>query len=145
MASTQPSTQKLNLKIFGKKLQKINCETFHRKTYFAWFCEFVSNLLSKIVWGNRSLFLTRYRLLDLTFSEDFSIRKAHSLFKLIFKASQLQKTSEYAKSNTLHFIFNYEFGTKHCSSCSREVFMKRFYFYLLKTDHFCGFSALLNK
>ena len=95
MASTQPSTQKVNLKIFGKKLQKINCETFHRKTYFAWFCEFVSNLLSKIVWGNRSLFLTRYRLLDLTFSEDFSIRKAHSLFKLIFKASQLQKTPEY--------------------------------------------------
>ena len=95
MTSTQPSTQKLNLKIFGKKLQKINCETFHRKTYFAWFCEFVSNLLSKIVWGNRSLFLTRSRLLDLTFSEDFSIWKAHSLFKLIFKASQLQKIPEY--------------------------------------------------
>ena len=34
---------------FGKKLQKINCETFRRKTYFAQFCEFVSNLLFKIV------------------------------------------------------------------------------------------------
>ena len=31
------------------------------------FAEFVYNLLSKIVWGNRSLFLTRSRPLDFTF------------------------------------------------------------------------------
>ena len=32
-----------------KKLQKISCKTFHRKTYFTWFREFVSNPLHKIV------------------------------------------------------------------------------------------------
>ena len=32
-----------------KKLQKIRCKTFHRKTYFTWFREFVSNPLHKIV------------------------------------------------------------------------------------------------
>ena len=35
MASTQPSTLMPNFDVFGKQLQKINCKTFHRKTYFA--------------------------------------------------------------------------------------------------------------
>ena len=30
MASTWPSTQKPNFDVFGKKLQKISCKTFHR-------------------------------------------------------------------------------------------------------------------
>ena len=30
-------------------------------------------------------------------------------------------------------------------SFSKEVFMKRFYFYQLNTDHFGGFNAFLNK
>ena len=45
----------------------------------------------------------------------------------------------------LHFSVKYEFGTKRCSSCSGAVFMKRFYFFVLKTDHFLGFNAFLNK
>ena len=47
MPNTQPSTQKSILTFFGKKSQKISCKTFHRKN--CKFCEFVSNLLSKIV------------------------------------------------------------------------------------------------
>ena len=35
MASTQPSILMPNFDVFGKQLQKINCKTFHRKTYFA--------------------------------------------------------------------------------------------------------------
>ena len=35
MASTQPTTLMPNFDVFGKQLQKINCKTFHRKTYFA--------------------------------------------------------------------------------------------------------------
>ena len=34
---------------FCKKLQKMSCKTFHRKTYFAYFPEFVSKLSFKIV------------------------------------------------------------------------------------------------
>ena len=30
-------------------------------------------------------------------------------------------------------------------SCSKELFMKRFYFYQLNTDHFEGFHAFLKK
>ena len=35
MASTQLSTHKPNLSLFGRTLQKINCKTFCTKTYFA--------------------------------------------------------------------------------------------------------------
>ena len=76
MASTQQYTEIPNFDVLGKILQKISCKTFHKKTYFAYFCEFVSNLLSKIVWGNKSLFLTWSRALDFTFSGDFSVCKA---------------------------------------------------------------------
>ena len=41
-----------------------------------------------------------------------------------------------SKNTILCFSVKYEFGTKHCSSCSRVVFMKRFYFFPLKTVHF---------
>ena len=34
---------------FRKNLQKLSCKTFHRKAYFAQFCEFVCKFLSKIV------------------------------------------------------------------------------------------------
>ena len=51
----------------------------------------------------------------------------------------------FSKNTILHFGVKYEFGTKRCSSCNRAVFKKRFYFNLLKTDHFWCFNALLNK
>ena len=34
IASTKPMTQKTNFDIYGKKLRKISCKTFHRKTCF---------------------------------------------------------------------------------------------------------------
>ena len=37
------------LTFFGKKWQKIRCKRFHRKIFFALFCEFVYNSLPKIV------------------------------------------------------------------------------------------------
>ena len=49
MAITQPTTRKPNFDVFGNNWQKISSKAFHRKTYFALFCEFVHNLLSKIV------------------------------------------------------------------------------------------------
>ena len=128
-------------------MQKIRSKTFHRKTYFAWFCEFVSKLLPKIVSRNRFSFLTQWKPLDFTFSEILEFDKAYLTFKLIFKATQLQKMPEFDifQKTTFHFSVKYEFGTKCYSSCSRAVFMKKFYFYLLKTDYFWGYSAFLNK
>ena len=38
----------------------------------------------------------------------------------------------------------YEFRTKRCSTCIRPVFMKVFFFSLLKSDHFWDFNAFLN-
>ena len=46
-----------------------------------------------------------------------------------------------SKNTILCFSVKYEFGTKHCSSCSRVVFMKRFYFFLLKLFIFHGIFA----
>ena len=65
----------------------------------------------------------------------------------IFKADQLQKLLEYdilKKKNILHFSIKSELGTKRCSSCSRVVFMKICYFYVLKFDNFWGFNAFSN-
>ena len=39
----------------------------------------------------------------------------------------------------------YNFGTKRCSSCSKAVFKKRVYFYLLKTNHFLVFQCIINQ
>ena len=133
---------------FGKKSQNISCKTSHRKTYSAKFCEFVSNLVSKIVWGNRFSFLTLSRPLDFTFAEDFTIWKVPFALQIDIKGNSVAKTIwiwYFSKNTILHFSVKYEFGTKRCSSCSRAVFKKRFYFYLLKTDHFWCFNALLNK
>ena len=71
--------------------------------------------------------------LVLYFLKILVFEKAHSLFKYL------------SKNTILHFSVNYEFGTKRCSSFSRAVFMKRFYLYLLNTDHFGGYNAFLNK
>ena len=55
MSSTQRATKKhlyaknQTLKFFGEKSQKISCETFHRKTYFAYFCEVIYKYLYKTV------------------------------------------------------------------------------------------------
>ena len=75
MRSTQLPPKSQILAFFGKKLQKVRCEVFQRNIYFPSSREFVSNLLSKILWGNRFLFLTRSRPVDFTFFEDFSIWK----------------------------------------------------------------------
>ena len=77
--------------------------------------------------------------LDFIFSEDFSIWQAHSFFKLIFKVTQCQKVPEYdifQKNTVFRLGVKYKFSTKCCSSSSRTVFKNRFYFYLLKPDHF---------
>ena len=83
------------MSFFVEKLQKINCKTFHRKTYLTWFCESVSNLLSKVVQGKRFLLLTRFRPLDLKFSKDSSIWKSPFTHQINFQAIQLQKLSKF--------------------------------------------------
>ena len=37
-AYTQPATQKTDFESCARKLQKIYCKTFHRKTFFTYFC-----------------------------------------------------------------------------------------------------------
>ena len=62
--------------------------------------------------------------------------------------AQLRKITEYdifKKTLFFHFSVKYEFGAKRCSTCIRPVFMKRFFFFLLKIGHFLGFHAFLNK
>ena len=44
----------------------------------------------------------------------------------------------------MHFGVDYEFGTKRCSNCSRLVFVKKFWFFLLKSYHFFRFHAFLK-
>ena len=42
----------------------------------------------------------------------------------------------FTESTILNFGIKCEFVTKTCSNCCIIVFMKKFYFFLLKTDHF---------
>ena len=51
MASTQPTTQRANFDICATGSRKISWKTFHRKTYFTQFHDFLYNLLSKIFVG----------------------------------------------------------------------------------------------
>ena len=60
----------------------------------------------------------------------------------------MQKIPAYdilGEKTTLWFSINYKFGAIRYSSCSRTVFIKRFYFYLLKADHYWDINAFLNK
>ena len=50
----------------------------------------------------------------------------------------------YFENTIYHLSVKYEIGTTGRSVCGMAVFMKRFYFFLLKTDHFWGFSALFK-
>ena len=71
--------------------------------------------------------------------------RAHSLFKLILRQLKCKKYLNIPKNTILWFSINYKFGAKRYSSCSRAVFMKRFYFYLLKTDYYWDFNPFFNK
>ena len=50
-----------------------------------------------------------------------------------------------SKNTILHFSIKYELGTKHRSNCSRAVFMKSFYFSLVKADHFLGIQCIFRQ
>ena len=70
------------------------------------------------------------------------------LLKLSFKATQLQKMPEcdiFQRALFCILASSMNLGTKRCFSYNRAVFMKRFYFHPLKTDHFGSFNAFLNK
>ena len=79
-----------------------------------------------IVWGNRFAFLTQSRFL-----RQISCKNYWNMIS-------------WKKKKILHFSVKSELGTKRCSSCSRVVFMKICYFYLLKFDNFWGFNAFSN-
>ena len=94
------------------------------------------------------MFLTRSRPIDFTFSSDFSILKCPFAHQLDFYGNSVAKNTsiQYLSKNTiLHFSIKYEFETERFSCCIRSVFITRFYFFLLKMDHFWGFNAFLNK
>ena len=73
-------------------------------------------------------------LLILYFPKILVFQKTRPLFKLIFRAMQLQRLKHniLQKNTILHFSIKYKIGTKCCSNCSRAVFMKRFYFFQSK-------------
>ena len=88
--------------------------------------------LSPLIW---------YLLLILLFE------KTHLVFKLIFKATQLQKVPEYdifpeILFNTL--VSSMNLGLKPVLVAAAQC-LKKIYFYRLKTDHLWCFNALLNK
>ena len=72
MASTQPPTQSQILTSVGQISQKISCKT---ESVFYLISLIFLQLLYKIVWRNRFLFLAQSRPFDFTFSEDFSVWK----------------------------------------------------------------------
>ena len=91
MTSIQPATEKTNFDIVSRKLQKISCKTFRRKTSLAQFRECLNvsfvNPLSKIARGNISL-LTHPRDSVFTFMQILVFLKTHSLLKAIFRVKK---------------------------------------------------------
>ena len=84
-------------------------------------------------------FLTWSRLLDFTFAEEFSIWKSPFASQILFQGSSVAKYAwiwYLPKDTLLHFSLKYEFGNQTLSQLQQWVFRKKFYFYLLKTDHF---------
>ena len=137
MVSTQPTTQKPNFEVFfSEKLQKLSCKIFHRKT----FCK---DCLKKQIFISNPVQIPWFYV----FLKILVFQKTHLLFKLIFRATQLQQRPIWfiSKSIILHLNVKYKFGTKRCSGCGRAVFKKSFSFFLLKNYHFCSFNAFSKK
>ena len=89
----------------------------------------------------------RPRLLDFIFYEDFFIWIDKLALKIDSKGNSGAKDSciwHPLKNTIFHFNVKHDFGTKRCPSYSRAIFMKRFYFYPLKSFHFWGFNVFLN-
>ena len=80
----------------------------------------------------------------LHFLKNSVFQKTGSLFQLIFRATQLQQRSKYdIFQNAL--LCTLASRTKRRSLCSRALFMKRFYFFLRKTNDFWSFNLFLKK
>ena len=78
------------------KLQENSCKILYRNTKVPLFCEIVYNILSKVAWGNifSSLFWLRLRGIYI-FDIILAFQKIHSLFKLIFRASELPQRPKF--------------------------------------------------
>ena len=133
------------LKFLSEKSQKISCKTFYWKTLV---CLKPFLFTTKIVWGDRFLFLIWSKPLDCTLSEDFGIWQDPFALQIDIKGNSVAKNTKiwYLSKNTiLHFSVKYQFGTKCRSSCSRAVFKKRFYFFSTKDWSFFGFQCIFKQ
>ena len=99
--------------------------------------------------------------MEFTLSVPFSVSKTHSFLKLSlhkkwsfplrtvsvnatkWPLTELrQRPNLYIlKTIILYFSVNNKIRTKSGSNCRRTVFIKRFYFFLLKADNFWSFNA----
>ena len=102
------------LKLFCEKIRKISRKTFYRKSYFAYIRDFVSNLMSKNVWRNRLIFLTRSRQLDfISFFKDFSISNVPYAPQIHIEGKLIAKNTwiwQLPKNTILQFSVSYDFN-----------------------------------
>ena len=75
---------------------------------------------------------------------DYSVSNTYLYLELIFNSYQFQEEINliYFEKQCLHFIIKYEFGAINHFSCSKVVFMKKFF---LKTIQFWSFQAFFKK
>ena len=73
------------LQICNRNLRKISCKTFHRKSYFTYFLDFVYHHFSKIVWGNKFPFPTWSRPFDFSISNELFAFKTEILSNWVAK------------------------------------------------------------
>ena len=100
--SRRPKSQVLMF--FSKDNKKAAVNHSIEKNYFAWFCEFVYNLLYKIFWGNRFWFLTQYKPLDFIFSESFNILRDAFAFQTDIKGSSVNVKRIYFKKHYFCYL-----------------------------------------
>ena len=97
-----------------KLQEKISRKTFYRKSYFAYIRDFVSNLMSKNVWRNRLIFLTRSRQLGfISFFKDFSISNVPYTPQIHIEGKLIAKNTwiwQLPKNTILQFSVSYDFN-----------------------------------
>ena len=124
------------------KLRKISYKTFHRKSYFTHFRDFVYHLFSKIVWGNKFPFPTWSRPFDFSISNELFAFKTELLGNWVAKKNYI-----WLISNSTISLFNYKqkFGIKRRSNYSGAVFVKKFHSILIQADNIWSFHAFSKK
>ena len=140
MASTQPAMQQTNFGSSSRKLGKTSSKTLLKKTYCT---QFFHNTLSNIVQAKHFIFFNSTQTPWNIHFIHFSISKNQFALKVDIQSNSV--FGIFQKATSSDFGIKHKFRTNNHSNCSRVVFIKRVYFFVLITEHDWCFRAFSKK